>query len=96
MRRLRFTRERVWIAVTVVSFLLHATWGALDYRFYSQVAERREDQRALSCALATYFQTISEVVAVRNGPGDNRIGPATTDVITSALAIGGPCPKEAP
>lgn len=90
----RVPRHSLWVAVTVVSFVLHATWGALDYSFYSQVADRRADQRALACSLADYFQTISEVVAVRHAPGDERIGPATTDVINAALAIGGPCPEE--
>lgn len=92
VRRIQWTRERVWVAVTVVSFLLHATWGALDFRFYTESTERRQDSEQLSCALATYFQTISEVVSVRNGPGDNRIGPATTDVINAALARARDCP----
>lgn len=104
LARIRSWRPRVphlslnakWVIVTVISFSLHAGWGALDYSFFRANAERREAIRTLACATATDAEGALRAIRARSGeaiPGDDLLALNKTRLLVAALEVNPHCPN---
>lgn len=84
-----------WILVTVISFSLHATWGALDFQFFRVNQDRRDAINKLACATATDASGALRAIKARAGrglPGDELLALNKTRLLVAALEVNPNCP----